>query len=70
MKLTSSPDPDVMLANNLFCDTEWNVARWCNKDFQNLLMKARETTDKAKRKEYYGKAQVIFNKDIRNVSLG
>ena len=37
-----------------------NVARWCHKEFDRLVMKAKTITSQSKRTELYKKAQVIF----------
>jgi dipeptide transport system substrate-binding protein len=40
-----------------------NYARWCDKDFDALLQKAKEEPTQAARIPLYEKAQVIFNKE-------
>ena len=40
-----------------------NVAKWCNKDFDDLVTEAQRTTDIAKRTELYKKAQVVFKEE-------
>ena len=40
-----------------------NRARWCNQDFDDLLMQAKITADVAKRTGYYEKAQLIFKEE-------
>ncbi|PTL86486.1 MAG: ABC transporter substrate-binding protein [Candidatus Liberibacter europaeus] len=44
--------------------TEHNLARWCNKDFDDLLMKARVSSDLNVRTQLYKKAQVIMHEQL------
>ena len=56
-------DPDNFLATLLGCDgvgTSNNVAEFCNKEFEDLIQKAKVESDQAKRAELYEKAQVVF----------
>lgn len=53
-------DPDIMLGNNLSCNTRFNVSQWCDKKFQSLLESARSTNDQATRKAMYQEAIEIF----------
>lgn len=53
-------DPDIMLGNNLSCNTRFNVSQWCDKSFQALLEKARSTNDQAERQKMYQEAIGIF----------
>lgn len=57
-------DPDNFLAVLLSCqatgDGGSNRAQWCNKDFSDLITKARETSDEAERTKLYEQAQVVF----------
>ncbi len=57
-------DPDNFLHTLLGCEAAapggGNVAKWCNKDFQDLVVKAKTITDQAERTKLYEQAQVIF----------
>jgi dipeptide transport system substrate-binding protein len=55
-------DPDNFLAVLLGCDAVGgsNRAQWCNKDFEDLIQKAKVVSDKEKRAELYKQAQVVF----------
>lgn len=58
-------DPDNFLDTLLGCDAVGgnNRAQWCNKEFDDLVTKAKETTDLAERTKLYEQAQVVFKKD-------
>jgi dipeptide transport system substrate-binding protein len=58
-------DPDNFLHSTLGCDAVGgeNRAQWCNKAFDVLMQKARETSDQAQRAKYYEQAQVIFKQE-------
>ncbi|CAN7534032.1 ABC transporter substrate-binding protein [Trinickia sp. LjRoot230] len=55
-------DPDNWLGVLLGCAAVngGNFAKWCYKPFDELIVKARETTDHALRVKYYEQAQKIF----------
>ena len=55
-------DPDNFLAQLLSCDSVGysNRAEWCNQGFQDLIAKAKATTDPAARADLYKQAQAIF----------
>jgi dipeptide transport system substrate-binding protein len=56
-------DPDNFLHTLLGCDAAksgGNNARWCHKPFDDLVTKAKVTTDQKQRTELYKQAQVIF----------
>ena len=55
-------DPDNFLAVLLSCDSinANNRARWCHKPFDDLINKAKATTDVAERTKLYEQAQVVF----------
>lgn len=40
-----------------------NIAKWCNKDFDAKLLKARTMTDQAERSKIYAEMQAIFKKE-------
>lgn len=59
-------DPDNFLTPNLSCDAAKNgenYARWCNKEFQDLIDKARANAEPAQRAALYEQAQDVFDKD-------
>ena len=55
-------DPDNFLAVLLGCDGVGgsNRAQWCNKDFNDLIQKAKTLPDQDARAKLYEQAQVIF----------
>jgi dipeptide transport system substrate-binding protein len=56
-------DPDNFLHTLLGCDAAKagsNVAKWCYKPFDDLVTKAKVTTDQKQRTELYKQAQVVF----------
>lgn len=55
-------DPDNFMAALLGCQAvgSANRANWCNKDFEDLIQKAKIITDQAERAKLYEQAQVIF----------
>ncbi len=59
-------DPDNFMNVLLGCSsiqTGSNIARWCQKDFDNLLQQAKLDSVVKTRTGYYEKAQAIFNKE-------
>ena len=65
-------DPDNFLNILLGCSgvkAGSNYARWCNKDFNDLIVKAKQNTNSKKREAYYMKAQKIFKKEAPWVTL-
>jgi len=58
-------DPDNFLDTLLGCDAVGgnNRAQWCNKEFDELVSKAKETADQAERTKLYEQAQVIFKQE-------
>jgi dipeptide transport system substrate-binding protein len=58
-------DPDNFLNNLLGCDGAReggsNISKWCNKDFEALIQKAKSISDQAERTKLYEQAQVIFH---------
>lgn len=59
-------DPDNFMTPLLGCPAAQNgenYARWCNKDFDALITKARTLTEPAERAALYEQAQVIFHQD-------
>ncbi|PTM97764.1 ABC transporter substrate-binding protein [Mycoplana dimorpha] len=58
-------DPDNFMHTLLGCDAVGgnNRAQWCNKEFDDLMTKAKVTADVAERTKYYEEAQVIFKRE-------
>ncbi len=58
-------DPDNFLDTLLGCDAVGgnNRAQWCNKEFDDLVTKAKETSDQAERTKLYEQAQVVFKRE-------
>ena len=46
-----------------------NRARWCNREFDDLLLQAKITADIALRTEYYEKAQLIFKEEAPWITI-
>jgi dipeptide transport system substrate-binding protein len=57
-------DPDNFFYTLLGCAAAapggGNAAKWCNKDFEDLVVKAKATSDQAERTKLYRQAQVVF----------
>jgi dipeptide transport system substrate-binding protein len=57
-------DPDNFLHTMLGCDGAvvggQNIAKWCDKTFDDLVVKAKIASDQATRTELYKQAQVVF----------
>lgn len=67
------PDPDDFLLPLLTCTAKQgssNFAQWCNKDFDELITKAEQTTDQKEREGYYAKAQQIFHEEAPWMTTG
>src|SRR5262245_21714690 len=60
-------DPDNFMGVLLSCGSArpggQNIAKWCNKEFSDLIDQAKQTSDRAKRTELYKKAQAIFHEE-------
>jgi dipeptide transport system substrate-binding protein len=59
-------DPDNFLNVLLGCDAAkdgTNRARWCNKEFNDLVTAAKRTSDIAERTKLYEQAQVVFKRE-------
>ena len=59
-------DPDNFFVPLLGCAAVkggGNVARWCNKDFENLVQKAKLATRQTDRAGFYAKAQLIVKEE-------
>ena len=65
-------DPDNFFVPLLGCEAVkggGNVARWCNKPFEDLVIKAAQTPNKADRAKLYEQAQVIFKEEAPWITL-
>jgi dipeptide transport system substrate-binding protein len=65
-------DPDNFFVPLLGCEAVkggGNVARWCNKPFEDLVIKAAQTASKADRAKLYEQAQVIFKEEAPWITL-
>jgi dipeptide transport system substrate-binding protein len=59
-------DPDNFFVPLLGCEAVkggGNAARWCNKSFEDLIIKAAQTPKQADRAKLYEQAQVIFKEE-------
>lgn len=58
-------DPDNFLHTLLGCDAVGgnNRAQWCNQEFNDLVVKAKATTDQAERTKLYEQAQEVFKRE-------
>ncbi len=58
-------DPDNFLAVLLGCDAVGgsNRAQWCNKEFDDLIKKAKVISDMGERTKLYKQAQVVFKRE-------
>jgi dipeptide transport system substrate-binding protein len=58
-------DPDNFLDTLLGCDAVGgnNRAQWCNKEFDDIVKKAKTTSDQAERTKLYEQAQVVFKRE-------
>lgn len=59
-------DPDNWLGVNLGCEAinGNNYSRWCNKEFNDLVVKARTINNQAERTKLYEKAQEVFKREL------
>jgi dipeptide transport system substrate-binding protein len=64
-------DPDNFLDTLLGCDAVGgnNRAMWCDKEFDDLVTKAKEASDQAERTKLYEEAQVVFKKQAPWVTI-
>ena len=68
----SNDDPDELLYplyHSSQIDAHTNVVFYKNEDFDNLISKARETTDKEKRIDLYKKAQDIIQEELPHYAI-
>ncbi|WP_373322419.1 ABC transporter substrate-binding protein [Chitinimonas viridis] len=59
-------DPDNWLGTLLSCDAVGgnNYSRWCNKEFNDAVVKAKQVNDQKERTKLYEKAQEIFKREV------
>jgi dipeptide transport system substrate-binding protein len=65
-------DPDNFFVPLLGCEAVkggGNVARWCDKRFEDLVVKAAQTPDKTARSKLYAEAQVIFKEEAPWITI-
>ncbi len=65
-------DPDNFFVPLLGCEAVkggGNVARWCNKPYEDLVIKAAQTPKQADRAKFYEQAQVIFKEEAPWITL-
>ena len=64
-------DPDNFLGNLLSCAGVGgsNYAQWCDKEFDALITKAKQSTQLAERTKLYEQAQVVFKREAPWVPL-
>jgi dipeptide transport system substrate-binding protein len=65
-------DPDNFFVPLLGCEAVkggGNSARWCNKGFEDLIIKAAQTPKQADRAKLYEQAQVIFKEEAPWITL-
>ena len=65
-------DPDNFFVPLLGCEAVkggGNVARWCNKAFEDLVIKAAQTPKQADRAKLYEQAQVIFKEEAPWITI-
>ncbi|HEX3141399.1 MAG TPA: ABC transporter substrate-binding protein, partial [Rhizobacter sp.] len=58
-------DPDNFMATLLSCAAVGgsNYGQWCNKEYDALVNKAKQTSDLAERTKLYEQAQVVFKRE-------
>ena len=69
---SDNADPDNILGLLLGCQGAAggaNRARWCNKDYDDLVNRARVTSDIATRTQLYRQAQVLFKEEAPWVTM-
>jgi peptide/nickel transport system substrate-binding protein len=58
---------DAIFALLYTSNAAWNETRWNNADFDKLVNEARGTTDEAKRRDLYGRAQDLMYEQVPSV---
>ena len=67
--LSPLADPDDFLTNNYKCGMAINVQKYCNKDMDALLEKAKAAATEAERKELYKQVTQLSLDDMGQVPL-
>jgi dipeptide transport system substrate-binding protein len=64
-------DPDNFLHTLLGCDAVGsnNIAAWCNKEFNDIVVKAKEADGQEERSKLYQEAQAVFKKEAPWVTI-
>jgi dipeptide transport system substrate-binding protein len=64
-------DPDNFFATLFSCSAVGvsNYSSWCNKEFEDLIQKAKVTSDMAERTKLYEEAQVVFKREAPAFTL-
>lgn len=64
-------DPDNFLATLLGCASVGgtNYGQWCDKEYDDLVVKAKQTSDKAERTKLYEQAQVVAKREAAMVTM-
>ena len=64
-------DPDNFFATLFSCSAIGvsNYSSWCNQEFEDLIQKAKTTSDQAERTRLYEQAQVIFKREAPALTL-
>ena len=64
-------DPDNFFATLFSCSAIGvsNYSSWCNKEFEDLIQKAKTVSDKAERTKLYEQAQVVFKAEEPALTL-
>jgi dipeptide transport system substrate-binding protein len=66
------PDPSQLMSLYWSCDairTGGNRARWCNKEFSEILARANSTSDQQERTKLYLRLQEIFQEDAASLLI-
>jgi dipeptide transport system substrate-binding protein len=66
------PDPNQILTSGWTCtaaESGANRARWCNKEFSDLIAEAARITDREQRIKLYRRAQEVFREDYAGLLL-
>ncbi|MEF2070575.1 ABC transporter substrate-binding protein [Consotaella aegiceratis] len=61
------PTADGIFSLLYTSDAAWNETRWNNKDFDKLIVEARQTSDESKRADLYAQAQKLMNEDVPSI---
>ena len=63
------PDPDANISPWAACDGFLNWGRYCNRELDEVLKRARQTTDNAERAKFYAQAAGIYLADVPHIVL-